>query len=180
MTKMKLICMSFIVLALQLFPPPPPSGNRDIHAGYSNNNDDIGNTSTFVNYGNPFFNFFGNLFNNGWNQTALVNALNGTQALPGGWIGYESIFGAIQDNFLIAITQGEWNAFINWAADNGKDVSAACNLATSKGSSTGTTNANCIEAPIPETLNTILVLSFFMFYIGTLLKKLIALVFRFL
>ncbi len=171
MTKMKLICMSFIVLALQLFPPPPPSGNRDIHAGYSNNNDDIGNTSTFVNYGNPFFNFFGNLFNNGWNQTALVNALNGTQALPGGWIGYESIFGAIQDDFLIAITQGEWNAFINWAADNGKDVSAVCNLATSKGSSTGTTNANCIAAPLPKTLNTILVLSFLIFYIGALLKK---------
>ena len=138
-------------------------GGEDFQAGYTVFDTDL-NRRNFAE-ATGFFGFIFDFLTNNWSSGELLQALSGATPLPGGWVGYENIFGAIQNDFLNRLTNADWNTLIDFAASNGKDVNAACDLATDKGSSVGSTNPNCIETvPLPKELLSLSLLSFLIIY----------------
>ena len=161
---MNLITPLLFVFYLQVVPPPPTMyGGEDFQAGYTVFDTDL-NRRNFAESTN-FFGFILDFLTNNWSSGELLQALSGSAPLPGGWVGYENIFGAIQNDFLNRLTNADWNTLIDFAAGNGKDVNASCDLATDKGSSVGSTNPNCIETvPLPKELLFSILFSFLTIY----------------
>jgi hypothetical protein len=165
---MNFITPLLFVFYLQVMPPPPPTmhGGGDLQAGFSTS--DSNGNSTFNN--NTFlpdflYFFFIYLPNNSWDLNDLNQALNGGQALPGGFSGYEDIVLGISQNYLTALEVAEWNALINYAVAFGKDIDQICNLAR-QDDPNGVTAAETScpdEVPIPSELILFNILSFLLF-----------------
>jgi len=154
-------------------PPPPPPGGSELWSGTSV----VTSTSIclecdgwefisicwrgvfdFVDIGFTEVECGSNTDPQSWGYFQLQDALNGSAALPGGYIGLTAILEAIGDGNIYGLSDLEWGLLVSYAS--GSDLALACQYAEDEDSFP----AACNDVPLPIWLNIMLLLSLLFFW----------------